>query len=74
MNAHALRQLTVSVNHGDERITGKIAAAAAAAAENRNREQKKNIPNKFQKKKKKIKIYIKVCAKNNYEQKENCNK
>lgn len=31
VNAHALRQLTVSVNHGDERITGNTRAAAAAA-------------------------------------------
>lgn len=29
VNAHALRQLTVSVNHGDERITGNTRAAAA---------------------------------------------
>ncbi|KAM8721656.1 hypothetical protein ACLKA7_007519 [Drosophila subpalustris] len=39
VNAHALRQLTVSVNHGDERITATttttIAAAATAKAQNR---------------------------------------
>lgn len=31
-DAHALRQLTVSVNHGDERITGNETAAPVAAA------------------------------------------
>lgn len=51
VNAHALRQLTVSVNHGDERITGNTRAAAALNQQPLN--QKEIKYNKIQKKKQK---------------------
>jgi len=48
VNAHALRQLTVSVNHGDERITGN--KTAVSTEENLSTKKKMEKKQKTEKK------------------------
>lgn len=59
VNAHALRQLTVSVNHGDERITGNTRAAAALNQQPLNQKEIK-----YNKKKTENKQTVKTEKKN----------